>query len=131
MSDEKQPITPLMFTAALAVAALAGVVATYIVLDLTRTPAPAPAAAPLTSEAAQAVAPPSAAAVAAAESEMVRLYEGINNQFVAQLRSYGTRLNAIADVAEAEGAATASEQMRELGQETDDLIARYDRITKQ
>lgn len=126
MSETDKKSSPLLFVLALAVAALAGAVATYIALDLTRPPA-----APLTSQAAQSVAPPDPAAVAAAEGQLVKLYENINRQFVDQLRKYGARLGDIAAVAEAEGAATAAEQMRELGRETDDLVARYDKIAKQ
>ena len=120
--------SPLVMGAAFAVAALAGAVATYIAIDLTAEPAPHQA---LSGSAAQSVAPPDPAAVAAAESETVRLYEQINRGFVEQLRKYGTRLQDIADVAEAEGSETAATQMRELAAETDALIERHDKIAKQ
>ena len=120
--------SPLVMGAAFAVAALAGAVATYIAIDLIAEPAPHKA---LSGSAAQSVAPPDPAAVAAAESETVRLYEQINRGFVEQLRKYGTRLQDIADVAEAEGSETAATQMRELAAETDALIERHDKIAKQ
>ena len=115
--------SPMMLTAALLVAALGGAVATYVALDVSGAMAPAPAAAP--SAAAQAVArdPQSA-------GQIVALYEQVNDQFVEKLREYGTRAGTIADVADAEGAATSAEQLRELQAEVDDLIRRYELIRK-
>ena len=128
MSESEKKTSPLAFAAALGTAFIAGIVGGYIAFD-SLTPAQ-PAGLTL-GNTAQSVAPPNPAAIAAAESDLVRMYEGINGQFVAQLRKFGGRLNDIADIADAEGAATAAEQMRELGAETDDLVARYDKIAKQ
>ena len=115
--------SPMMLTAALLVAALGGAVATYVALDVSGAMAPATDAAP--SPAAQAVArdPQSA-------GQIVALYEQVNDQFVEKLREYGTRAGTIADVADAEGAATSAEQLRELQAEVDDLIRRYELIRK-
>jgi len=122
------------FVFALAVAALGGLVVGWIAREqmlpdpLTTQPA---LSSMLSEPAAQTVAPPSAAAVAAAESELLQQYEQINLGFVNQLRKYGERLNSIADVAEAEGAASAAQAMRDFGRETDDVIARFDKVAKQ
>jgi len=83
------------------------------------------------SEPAAEVAPPNPAAIAAAESDLLRQYEIINLGFVDQLRKYGTRLTQIADVAEAEGAASAAQAMRDFARETDDVISRFDKVSKQ
>lgn len=122
------------FVFALAVAAIGGLVVGWIAREqmlpdpLTTQPA---LSSMLSEPAAQAVAPPSAAAVAAAESQLLRQYEQINLAFIGQLRKYGERLSSIADVAEAEGAASAAQAMRDFGQETDDVIARFDKVAKQ
>lgn len=72
---------------------------------------------------------PAGAEVAAAQQE-VALYRQINDQFVGQLRKYEIRLREIADVAEAEGAASASVAMRDFALETELIIDRYDKIAK-
>lgn len=61
----------------------------------------------------------------------VALYRDINDKFVEQLRQYESRLRTIADVAEAEGASTAANDMRDFALETELLVDRYDLIIKQ
>jgi hypothetical protein len=122
------------FVFALAVAGIAGLVIGWIAREqmLPDPLATQPALSSLLAEpATQTVAPPSAAAIAAAESELLQQYQQINLGFVNQLRKYGARLNTIADVAEAEGATSAAQAMRDFGQETDDVIARFDKVAKQ
>jgi hypothetical protein len=58
------------------------------------------------------------------------LFRDINDKFVEQLRRYETRLREIATTAEAEGAGTAAEDMRDFALETEILIDRYDLILK-
>lgn len=122
------------FVFALAVAGIAGLVVGWIAREQ-MLPDPLLSQpglnAALAEPTAPAVAPPSAAAVAAAESQLIRQYEQINQAFVGQLRQYGQRLTNIADVAEAEGATSAAQAMRDFGQETDDVIARFDKVAKQ
>ena len=131
MADTKTSSTGT-FVFALAVAAIGGLVVGWIAREqLLPAPAQPPLSAMLSEPAAATVAPPNAAAVAAAESDIVRQYEQINLAFVGQLRQYGERLNEIASVAEAEGAMTAAQAMRDFGQETDDVIARFDKVAKQ
>lgn len=130
MAEQKTASTGT-FVFALATAALAGLVIGWIARDQT---VPEPAALPLASmlsEPAAEVAPPNPAAIAAAESDLLRQYEIINLGFVDQLRKYGTRLTQIADVAEAEGAASAAQAMRDFARETDDVISRFDKVSKQ
>ncbi len=67
---------------------------------------------------------------APASAGEIQLYRDINDKFVEQLRRYGIRLNEIATVAEAEGAASAAGQMKDFALETDLLIDRYDLISK-
>jgi hypothetical protein len=132
MADTKSSTGTFVF--ALAVAAIGGLVVGWIAREqmLPAAPVAQPSlGAMLTEPAATAVAPPSAAAIAAAESQLVRQYEQINLGFVAQLRKYGERLGEIAAVAEAEGATTAAQAMRDFGKETDDIVARFDKVAKQ
>ncbi len=133
MADTKTSSTGT-FVFALAVAAIGGLVVGWIAREQSL-PGPAqgqPALSSMLSQpAAQTAPPPSAAAVAAAESQLVRQYEQINQTFVGQLRKYGERLASIADVAEAEGAVSAAQAMRDFGKETDDVIARFDKVAKQ
>lgn len=129
MSETKSASTGT-FLFALAVAAIGGLVVGWIAREQT-IPEQPPLSALLSEPVAESVAPPDAAAVAAAESQLVRQYEQINLGFVNQLRRYGVRLNEIADVAEAEGAASAAQAMRDFGKETDDVIARFDKVAKQ
>lgn len=68
---------------------------------------------------------------APASAGEIQLYRDINDKFVEQLRRYGIRLNEIAAVAEAEGAASAAGQMKDFALETDLLVDRYDLISKQ
>ncbi len=66
----------------------------------------------------------------AMEGELA-LFRDINDKFVEQLRRYEIRLREVADTAEAEGAATAAENMRDFALETELLIDRYDLILKE
>ena len=129
MSETKTPSTGT-FLFALAVAAIGGLVVGWIAREQLVADQP-PLTAMLSQPVAETVAPPDASAIAAAESALVRQYEQINLGFVNQLRKYGTRLTEIADVAEAEGAASAAQAMRDFGKETDDVIARFDKVAKQ
>ncbi len=129
MSETKTSSTGT-FVFALAVAAVGGLVVGWIAREQLIPDQP-PLTALLSEPAAPAVEPPDATAIAAAESQLVRQYEQINLGFVNQLRRYGVRLNEIADVAEAEGATSAAQAMRDFGQETDDVIARFDKVAKQ
>ena len=129
MSETKAASTGT-FIFALAVAAIGGLVVGWIAREQLASEQP-PLNALLSEPAAETVAPPDASAIAAAESALVRQYEQINLGFVNQLRKYGARLTEIADVAEAEGATSAAEAMRDFGKETDDVIARYDKVSKQ
>jgi len=129
MSETKTSSTGT-FVFALAVAAVGGLVVCWIAREQLIPDQP-PLTALLSEPAAPAVEPPDATAIAAAESQLVRQYEQINLGFVNQLRRYGVRLNEIADVAEAEGATSAAQAMRDFGKETDDVIARFDKVAKQ
>lgn len=129
MSETKTSSTGT-FLFALAVSAIGGLVVGWIGREQ-MIPDQPPLSAMLSEPAAEAVAPPSAAAVAAAESALLRQYEQVNLGFVGQLRKYGVRLSEIADVAEAEGAASAAQAMRDFGKETDDIVARFDKVAKQ
>ena len=129
MSESKTASTGT-FVFALAVAAIGGLVVGWIAREQLIADQP-PLSAILSEPAAKAVEPPDANAIAAAESQLVRQYEQINLGFVNQLRKYGVRLKEIADVAEAEGANSAAQAMRDFGKETDDVIARFDKVAKQ
>ena len=131
MADETTNSTTA-FVFALAVAAIGGLVAGWIAREqMLPAPVQPSLASQLSAPAAATLPPPDAAAIAAAESQLLRQYEQINLAFVAQLRQYGERLNNIADVAEAEGALSSAQAMRDLGRETDDVIARFDKVAKQ
>lgn len=73
---------------------------------------------------------PSPAAEPTASAQELALYRQINDNFVEQLRKYETRLREIADVAEAEGSASAALAMRDFALETELVIDRYDKIAK-
>jgi len=129
MSDSKSASTGT-FLFALLVAASGGLVVGWIAREQI-IPEQPPLTSLLSQPTVETVAPPDPAAIAAAESQLVRQYEQINLNFVNQLRKYGERLNGIADVAEAEGASSAAQAMRDFGKETDDVIARFDKVAKQ